>query len=83
MLKCENGSTETEVRKWTKTEVRKPKYENEKKSRLSVSKLSSTLRSENDLLCHSPILPNVAYYAIYLRPLFHIVLSKNQIILSL
>ena len=80
MLKCDNGSTETEVRKWTKTEVRKPKYENEKKSRLSVSKLSSTLCSENDLLCHYPILPNVAYYAIYLRPLFHIVLSKNSII---
>ena len=37
---------------------------------------SSTLCSKNYLLCYSPMLPNVAYYAIDSHPLFHIMLEK-------
>ena len=34
------------------------------------------------LLCHSPMLPNVAYYAIFPYPLFCIMLSANSTILQ-
>ena len=85
MLKCDNGSTETEVRKWTKTEVRKPKYENEKKSRLLVSKLSSTLCSENmpfsnstkcSLLCYLS-LPIIPYCALK-KSNYSIIVMKHE-----
>ena len=85
MLKCENGSMETEVRKWTKTEVWKPKYENEKKSRLSVSKFSSTLCSENmpfsnstkcSLLCYLS-LPIIPYCALK-KSNYSIIVMKHE-----
>ena len=38
---------------------------------------ASTLCSKNYLFCHSPMLLNVAYYAIDSYPLFHIMLIKN------
>ena len=66
-------------------EVRKWKYGNRstKMRRKAAYRCLSSLPHYAQKICHSPILPNVAYYAIYLHPLFHIVLSKNQIILSL
>jgi len=39
---------------------------------------SSTLCSKNDLLLYSPMLLNVAYYAIESYPLFHIMLYKKK-----
>jgi len=38
----------------------------------------STLCSKNYLICYSPMLLNVAYYAIDSYPLFHIMLYKKS-----